>query len=139
MRNAPLARRLGAMLYDGLLVIALMFLATLPFVALRGGEPVEVGATTYRIALLFVSWLFFTGFWTRSGRTLGLQSWRLQVETVDGGKPGIGAASLRFFAAILSLVPLGLGFWWQLWDKDELAWHDRLSGTRLRYYPKADS
>ena len=139
MRNAPLARRLGAMLYDGLLVIALMFLATLPFVALRGGEPVEVGAATYRIALLFVSWLFFTGFWTRSGRTLGLQSWRLQVETVDGGKPGIGAASLRFFAAILSLVPLGLGFWWQLWDKDELAWHDRLSGTRLRYYPKADS
>jgi uncharacterized RDD family membrane protein YckC len=45
-------------------------------------------------------------------------------------------ASLRFFAAILSWLPAGLGFWWQLWDKDKLAWHDRLSGTRLRHYPK---
>ena len=33
VRNASLARRLGAMLYDGLLVLALLFLATLPFVA----------------------------------------------------------------------------------------------------------
>ena len=40
-------------------------------------------------------------------------------------------------AAILSWAPLGLGFLWQLWDKDKLAWHDRLSGTRLRHYPKA--
>lgn len=136
MRNAPLRRRLGAILYDSLLVLALLMLATLPFIGLRGGEPVEPGDTSYQFAMLFVAWLFFAGFWTRSGRTLGMQSWRLRLETPAGGRPGIGAATLRFLAAVLSWLPLGLGFWWQLWDKDRLTWHDRLSGTRLRYYPK---
>ena len=124
------------MLYDGLLVLALMILATIPFVAMQGGEPVEPGDPLYQVAMLLVAWAFFVGFWTRSGRTLGMQSWRLQVETADGNRPGIGAATLRFLGAILSWLPLGLGFWWQLVDSDGLAWHDRLSGTRLCYYPK---
>jgi uncharacterized RDD family membrane protein YckC len=136
MRNAPIGRRLGAMLYDSLLVIALMFMATIPFVAVRGGEPVESGSLVYQAAMLGTAWAFFTGFWTYRGRTLGLQSWRLQLETMSGERPGIGAATIRFFAAILSILPLGLGIWWQLVDRDGLAWHDRLSGTRLRYYPK---
>ena len=135
-RNAPLGRRLGAIVYDGLLVIALLFLGTVPFIAVRGGEPVEAGELPYQLAMIVIAWLFFVGFWTRSGRTLGMQSWRLQLETMDGDKPGILAATIRFFAAILSWIPLGLGFWWQLWDKDGLTWHDRLSGTRVRYYPK---
>ena len=63
-------------------------------------------------------------------------AWGLRVEGEDGRPPGLSEASIRFFAAILSWLPLGLGFLWQLWDKDDLAWHDRLSGTRLRYYPK---
>ena len=57
---------------------------------------------------------------------------------MDGARPGVLAASIRFFAAILSWIPLGLGFWWQLRDKDGLTWHDRLSGTRVRYYPKEE-
>jgi uncharacterized RDD family membrane protein YckC len=138
-RNAPLGRRIGAILYDGLLVIALLFLGTVPFIALRGGEPVEPGETPYQFVLIVIAWLFFVGFWTRSGRTLGMQSWRLQLEREDGSRPGVGAATIRFFAAILSWLPLGLGFWWQLWDREGLTWHDRLSGTRLRYYPKERS
>jgi uncharacterized RDD family membrane protein YckC len=138
MRNAPLLRRLGAILYDGLLMLALLFLGTLPFVAVRGGEPVEPGAITHQVALIVIAWLFFVGFWTRSGRTLGMQSWRLQLEALDGTVPGFGTATLRFFAAIISWLPLGLGFWWQLWDAEKLTWHDRLSHTRLRYYPKGD-
>ena len=52
MRNAPFLRRLGAMIYDGLLVLALLFLATLPFIAVRGGEPVEPGENLlYRLVL----------------------------------------------------------------------------------------
>lgn len=138
MRNAPLLRRLGAILYDGLLVLALLFLGTLPFVALRGGEPVEPGEAPYQVTMIVIAWLFFIGFWTRSGRTLGMQSWRLQLETIDGERVSFGAATLRFFAAILSWLPLGLGFWWQLWDEENLTWHDRLSATRLRYYPKEE-
>lgn len=135
-QNASLPRRLGAMLYDGLLVLALIFVGTLPFVAVRGGEPVSPGDRPYQLTMLLIAYLFFVGFWTRSGRTLGMQSWSLRLETPEGRTPGVAAASLRFFAAILSWLPLGLGFLWQLVDRDGLSWHDRLSNTRLVQYPQ---
>ncbi len=138
--NTGLIRRIGAMLYDALLVLALLFLATLPFIALRDGEPVETSENRiYQAVLILVTYAFFVGFWTRSGRTLGMQSWRLQLLDNKGERVGFGAATIRFFAALLSWLPLGLGFLWQLWDKDKLTWHDRLSGTRIVYFPKAES
>ena len=140
MQNTPLIRRVAAMLYDGLLILALLFLATLPFIASLGGEPVEGNDNRlYQLVLCVVIYGFFVGFWARSGRTLGMQSWRLQLESVDGGDIGIAAATVRFFAAILSWLPAGLGFLWSIWDKDGLAWHDRISKTRIVYYPKEDA
>ena len=64
-----LLRRVGAMLYDALLILAILFLTTIPFVAMRGGEPVEAGNLPYLFTLVVVIYLFFVGFWTRSGRT----------------------------------------------------------------------
>ena len=137
MQNTGLLRRIGAMLYDALLVGALLFLATIPFIAVRGGEPVERGDNLiYQVTLIVVIYAFFVGFWSGPGRTLGMQSWRLRLETPDGQLPSYSAACIRFFAAILSLAPAGLGFLWQIWDKEKLTWHDRLSKTRLVYYPK---
>lgn len=136
-QNAGLPRRIASILYDSLLVAALLFLTTVPFVAMRGGDPVAADDNlVYQSALAIVTYLFFVGFWSRSGRTLGMQSWRLQLETDDGATPSIARASVRFFAALLSWLPLGLGFWWQLWDPQRLAWHDRISKTRLVHYPK---
>ncbi len=65
-----------------------------------------------------------------------MQSWGLQLQTADDKLPSVGSATIRFFAAILSWLPLGLGFLWQLWDTEKLTWHDRLSKTRLVYYPR---
>jgi uncharacterized RDD family membrane protein YckC len=137
MQNTGLMRRLAAIMYDSLLAGALLFMATVPFIAMRGGEPVEIGDNMiYRVVLVLVIYLFFVGFWTRKGRTLGMQSWGLQLETMDGGKPTFASASVRFLAAIISWAPCGLGFLWQLWDRDKLTWHDRISGTRIVHYPK---
>lgn len=137
MQNTGLLRRMAAMLYDTLLILACLFLVTIPFIAARGGEPVEVdGNLVYQAVVMLVIYTFFAGFWTRSGRTLGMQSWGLQLETRDGNLPSLSAATIRFFAALISWAPLGLGFFWQLWDKEHLTWHDRLSRTRLVHYPK---
>ena len=138
MQNAPLLRRLAAMLYDALLVAALLFLATIPFIAVRGGDPVESGENlVYRITLVLVVFGFFVGFWSRSGRTLGMQSWHLQLVDEQNQVPTLARSSIRFLAALVSWLPLGLGFVWQLWDRDGLTWHDRISKTRLVYVPRS--
>jgi uncharacterized RDD family membrane protein YckC len=135
--NTGLVRRLAAILYDTLLVAALLFFATIPFIALNRGEAVETTDNLlYRAALVLVTYLFFVGYWTKRGRTLGMQSWELVIENDEGRLPSLQQASIRFFAAILSWLLLGLGFFWQLWDPDRLTWHDRLSGTRLLYLPR---
>ena len=135
-----LLRRLAAIVYDSLLVLALWFLATVPFVAMHGGEPVASSDgwlyPAYQLTLAAVAYAFFAGFWWRKGRTLGMQSWGLQLERRDGGVPTLGDVTIRFFAAALSWAAFGLGFAWQLWDPDHLTWHDRLSGTRLMHYPR---
>ena len=140
MQNTGLLRRFAAMLYDALLLLALWFMATIPYIAIRGGESVEASGplhVAYQFTLLLVAYGFFAGFWRYRGRTLGMQSWGLQLQTPDGTLPSLGAATIRFFAAIVSWLPLGLGFFWQLWDAERLTWHDRLSKTRIVYYPRA--
>ena len=136
MKNSTLMRRLGAISYDTLLVIALLMFVSTLFLINRGGEAVEPYTLPHQITLLVVIYVFFVGFWSRSGSTLGMLAWGLRVETADGSAPSITMASVRFIAAIVSWISLGLGFLWQLWDKDQLTWHDRLSRTRLRHYPK---
>jgi len=113
-----------------------MFLGTIPFIALRYGEAVEEKSFDYQLTLFLIIFLFLVGFWSISGRTLGMQSWGLKIETFDGLKPNILQCSIRFFSAILSWLPLGLGFWWQVIDRNNLTWHDHISKTRLRYRPR---
>ena len=135
-QNSSLARRLAAILYDSLLVLALVGLATIPFIAIREGESVEPENPVHQATIFLVIFGFFVGFWSRKGRTLGMQSWGLQLQAAAGGPPSVLACTIRFFAAILSWAAAGIGFLWQLVDKDRLTWHDRLSGTRLVHYPK---
>ena len=134
-----LLRRVAAILYDTLLLFALWYLASIPFIAVLG-EYVNWQSNLlyiiHQVTLSVVAYVFLVGFWSTKGRTLGMQSWGLQLESIDGSVPGIGAATIRFVTACLSWAALGLGFLWQLWDPERLTWHDRLSRTRLVHYPR---
>jgi uncharacterized RDD family membrane protein YckC len=60
-----------------------------------------------------------------------MRAWKLRIVGADGRPPGWGRSLLRFAAGLVSWAALGLGFLWVLVDRERLAWHDRLSGTRL--------
>jgi uncharacterized RDD family membrane protein YckC len=140
VERAGLLRRLGAMLYDGLLLLAVLMVATALFLPLTGGVAVDAAKNpflelAYRTVLLLLIVGFFGLFWTRRGQTLGMASWRLRVEREDGGLLSWTDTLRRLGWALVSLLPFGLGFLWILVDPEHRAWHDRLSGTRVVVLP----
>ena len=138
LHNVPSAgffKRLFAALYDWLLVLALMMVLSVPVVA-PDNEAVTPGNPFYQAALIAVVALFFVGFWKTKGQTLGMRAWRLMLTDAEGNPVTWTQALLRFGCAWISLLAGGLGFLWVLIDRDNLSWHDRWSGTRIRQLPK---
>ncbi len=150
---AGLTRRLAAMLYDALLLLALLVCTALLYTAvvtLVAGttpegfaqaqtgdvitelEPTELGPLFLpTLALTYVG--FFCYFWCRTGQTLGMLVWKLKLETSGGEAVTLWRALGRFFAASLSLLCAGLGYWVLLLPGVDTTWHDQLSGTRVSY------
>jgi uncharacterized RDD family membrane protein YckC len=127
---AGLFRRLTALLYDSLLLLAVLFIATAILLPFTGGEALQHNPflTTY---LLFISFLFYSWFWMHGGQTLGMRSWKLQLRNINPGPITLWQALLRFMVAIPSALLLGIGYLWMLIDRDKLTWHDRYSETRI--------
>lgn len=129
--------RLMAMLYDSLLLIAILMVATLPYIMLTGGPPqTPLSKLGLQLYLLVIIFLFFGWFWTHGGQTLGMRSWRLRLVTVTGQPVNWAQAAIRWLAAIPSLLILGLGYFWILFDPEKRAWPDMVSQTRLVRLPK---
>lgn len=158
--SAGLGRRLAAMIYEALIVVAAGFLAGLAFVlvyaAIAGDVRVRVeGAARLmlQLYLLVVVGAYFVWFWRR-GHTLPMKTWRLRLVARGGGPVDTRAALLRYACAAIALIPAFIGAlelrqnthsllaWlalapgcvaiaWCLWDADGQALYDRLAGTRL--------
>ncbi|PKG48817.1 RDD family protein [Halomonas sp. MES3-P3E] len=142
---AGLGRRLGAMLYDGFLVLAIWIAVTVAHLAffrfVLGQQPEEIGTTAFdiwslRVMLLFFVSLFFVFSWSRGGMTLGMQAWRLRVQTLDGHSLNWKQGLIRCAAAWLSLLALGLGYFWVLFDAERRSWPDIASKTQTVVLPK---
>lgn len=136
---AGLIRRLMAMVYDSFLVIALFFVISIPFVVQFGEQTLThdpLVRLLYRLVLLLAAFLFFGWFWTHGGQTLGMRAWRLRTTKMDGSPMDWPASAVRFTASLLSFACFGLGFVWIVIDPEHLAWHDRLSRTRVVVEPK---
>lgn len=131
---AGLMRRLAAMVYDALVLMAVWMLVGFVAVALNGGEANE--SPLFHSILLVVTFAFFAFFWMRAGMTLGMQAWRLRVQSVDGRSLSLMQALVRFVAAIASLLAGGLGYWWILFDTEKRSWPDMASGSRVVVLPK---
>ena len=74
-------------------------------------------------AYVWTMWYFF-------GATLGKMVLRLRIVSADTlGYLTFGQVVGRWFAQILSAIPLFLGFIWVAFDPRKQAWHDKLFDT----------
>jgi uncharacterized RDD family membrane protein YckC len=130
---APLNRRLLAVVVDcTLIAAALVAAATMAapsFSEPPGVRAVELGAV---LALLAVGGAYYAGFLTLARATPGMKYADIEFATFSGFTATRAQRCRRLMAMLVSVLPLGLGVVWALFDDGHLTWHDRLSKTYLR-------
>lgn len=157
LRPAPsIFRRLAALPYEGLLVLALALIATFPLAGFRNPAVEGVPHLLMQLYYVCLTALYFTWFWRRGGQTLAMKTWRIRVTTRTGGPLGLGRAMTRYLLALAFYGPACVGMvlilfpgrvpptmtaWlfvpsiasilWAWFDSDRQFLHDRMSGTRL--------
>jgi uncharacterized RDD family membrane protein YckC len=152
----PLWRRLLALVYDVLIVVALVMVVGLLCQLVTGGRLIQVGAHTvipawYRPLQGLVVAAYFISSWLRGGQTVGMRPWHIRLCRPDGSTPTLQQAVLRLLVAsapmlLLLLAPsIGLHatLWtllaaWAVWfatalfDQRRRALHDIVAATELR-------
>jgi uncharacterized RDD family membrane protein YckC len=126
---APIWRRVAAFLIDFLVVLLMMWGGAIGHARSR----VEDGETTAMVT--FVVWalvapsVYFIG-GNALGNTLGKFVLGLRtIRLIDGRVPGIRRGLGLWLASLLSILALGLGYLWAIWDPKKQTWHDKLAGT----------
>lgn len=149
-----LRRRFICLIYETLLVLGLLLVAGLLFSEARSELLEGNERIVFQCYLLTVLGSYFCWYWSRSGQTLPMQTWRIALVGLDGNPPSCRRAVIRFLLATLAygsslagslmlwknlhppygwamLSPGILTLLWAIIDRDGQFLHDRLGSTRL--------
>ena len=158
---AGLARRMCSVLYETLLLAALLFLVDfmlLPLTSPQRGDAAhalqlpELPARVLSFCALFAAAaVYFVWTWTGGRRTLPMKTWRMRLVDRAGGPLTYKTAFVRYLAAWIgpglalctyvlmkpvglggvAVVPLVLNYLAAFFDPERQFLHDRIAGTRL--------
>ena len=123
----------AGVVYGSLLVItaAIAFLISI----FQSGDQ---HAGTFVLALGFVAWsliaiTYLVIFWSGAGRTPGMSFVAIRMLSEDGQPVRPGQALRRVIWLPISALPLLLGFWGVLFDRERRGWPDRRAHTVVCY------
>lgn len=123
--------RLLAMVYEVLILAAVLFVATGMFTLAFGDSRQQPLHLILQVYLLSVAGCYFVASWTGGRRTLPMRTWRLHLEDPTGAPPDVRRALVRYVAAVVGLGLGGIAILWALFDRDRQFLHDRIAGTRI--------
>jgi uncharacterized RDD family membrane protein YckC len=133
LEQAPASRRLLAVVVDVALVAGAFLTAAIVAgtrtTELPGMHAIEFGSA---FALLAAGAAYLTLFFVLAKGTPGMKYAQVRLCTFEGQTPTRAQRSARLVALLLSVLPVGVGLAWAIFDEDHLTWHDRLSQTYLR-------
>lgn len=101
--------------------------------ALIDGVIIGVGTALFDTRAGTVVWFLYTWLMLalNDGRTVGKMAVGIRVARPDGSSVTLGQAAGRQAMAIVSGIPLALGFLWAAWDSENRTWHDMVADTRV--------
>lgn len=119
------------MAYDAVAVIALMMAVTALLLPTPLGHQ-KAMEDPLPTLILVLTWFLYLGWcWRRGGLTLGMRAWKVRLVFAQMPKPGWGLCLLRFAVSLVSMLALGGGFMWALFDRERRTWHDLATGSAL--------
>ncbi|GLT20454.1 RDD family protein [Vibrio zhanjiangensis] len=142
---AGLMRRLGALFYDGLIVIAIEMMAAGIVIAILHAlialgvfnvapyvdvsdfltmHPIWGPIYTFYLAAVWI--YFFVFFWTKAGQTLGMRAWKLQIRNSDGSAISTRQALIRIATSCFGLANLTVPI-----DPKKRGFHDIWAKTQV--------
>ncbi len=121
---------------SGLVDLLIMFMGTAALIIaadfFSGVRVLEsVNRVHYCILFLLVYFLYSILFLGISNRTIGMMMLNLRVIGRDQRSPHFGLMLARSCGYIFSVLCLGIGLLWALFDWDHQCLHDRLTNTRV--------
>ena len=130
MNYISIWRRLASILYDFLLVVAVLIIMSIPFFSFDLQEN-NLLKVTIQIYYYLITQYFFVWFWVHNQGTLGMKTWKIKIICNNNNRLSYKQAIIRFNVAIISLLFFGLGFIISLFRKDKKCFHDIISKTAL--------
>lgn len=123
--------RLGASVIDSIIIIII----TYPILFLiYGGEYFDSDGSFQDWTDFVISYLLpivaVILFWIYASATPGKMA--VSAKIVDentGGKPTLKQFIIRYLGYYVSILALGLGFFWIAWDDKKQGWHDKMAST----------
>ena len=131
--SAPIWKRLLALIYDGLVVTALILISGLVSSVIAQGE--APAWLTQLLIVLSVGGYFWLS-WSRGGQTAGMRAWRLRLVGLDGEAIPNDVAFKRLAWCIVTLAPMGVMLLTGWLSPIGQTVYDRLSNTRVVAEPK---
>ena len=130
---APLELRVMAAVVDFALIVALVCAGAAGIASHMHHAPaIKVAEIGGLVALVLTGLLYHAFFLMATMSTPGMMYARIGICTFDDEYPTRQQLRGRIGALLVSLLPLGLGMMWAIFDEDHLSWHDRISRT----YPR---
>ena len=123
--------RVAATLIDGFLILVVTLPLLLAFygVAYFDSDETVKGPADFILSYVFPV-IAIILFWCFKQATPGKMAVHAKiVDAKTGVAPSVGKCIGRYFAYILSAIPLGLGYIWVAFDPKKQAWHDKIAGT----------
>lgn len=133
LEPASISRRMMATVVDcSLMAGAFLGAAMVAMYNAQDLPPLKEIVPSALLGLLAIMVVYQLFFFTLGSATPGMRWAHISLYTLKDERPTRGQRLGRLLALVLSLLPVGLGVAWSIFDENHLSWHDRLSRTYLK-------
>jgi uncharacterized RDD family membrane protein YckC len=133
MQTAGFLRRVLALIYDSLVIVGIVLFLTLVLVLFNGSyaESGSFASFLQFFILIFSGPIFYSYFWLNKGQTIGMQAWKIRLISINETKLNAKQTFIRCLISVISFLFFGIGYFWILYDKNNLSWSDIVTKTKI--------